>query len=190
MDIEEAIYKRRTIRRFKPEPIDIEILKKLVDFARLAPMGNNIQSIDYIIVSDPNYVSNVFPLLSWAGSLPKNERIPDIGRQPMAYIIVLVNSKIKKNADLDVGGAIENILLGAIKYGLGTCWMGSINRKRLRALFKIPSYYEIKNVISLGYPDEVSRIELYKGSFKYWKDQEGIMHIPKKKLDDIIFNIF
>jgi len=189
MDIEDAIYKRRTIRRFKNESIPLEILKKLIDFARVAPMGNNIQSLEYIIIIDPNNCNKLFPLLKWARALPENERKPEAGRRPMAYIIILINTEIKQNADLEIGGAVENILLGALNYGLGSCWMGSIDRKKIRALFKIPNNYEIKNVISVGYPDEESNIEPYNGSFKYWKDKNKAMHVPKKKLEDIIFNI-
>ena len=44
MDIEETIFKRRTIRRFTQKPIPSEILKKLIDYARIAPSGSNIQA--------------------------------------------------------------------------------------------------------------------------------------------------
>ena len=50
MNIEEAIYNRRTIRRFKQEPIQTDILKKLIDYARIAPSGMNIQALEYIII--------------------------------------------------------------------------------------------------------------------------------------------
>lgn len=190
MDIEEIIYKRRTIRRFKQKPVSIEILKKLVDFARMAPMGNNIQCLEYIIVLNDSFRERLFPMLSWAGSLPKEDRIPEVDRRPMAYIIVLVNTKIKKNADFELGSAIENILLGAVKFGLGSCWMGAIDRNKIKELFKISNEYNIRNVISLGYPDEKSVVEPFIDSFKYWKDEADVMHIPKRSLDDIILNIY
>ncbi|MCK4371450.1 MAG: nitroreductase family protein, partial [Candidatus Lokiarchaeota archaeon] len=50
MDFEEIIYKRRTIRRFKQKPLSIDLLKKLVDFARVAPIARNIQGLEFIIV--------------------------------------------------------------------------------------------------------------------------------------------
>ena len=190
MDIEEAIYKRRTIRRFKQTPISVEILKKLINYARMAPMGNNIQSLEYIIVLEENIRTKLFPLLSWAASLPEAQRVPELHRRPMAYIIVLVNNLVKKDNDSEVGGAIENILLGATNYNLGSCWMGAIDRKKIRELFKISDYYDIKYVISFGYPDEQSKVESYKDSFKYWKDKENLMHVPKKNLDDIILKIY
>lgn len=190
MDIEEVVFKRRSIRRFKQNPIPIEILKKLIDYGRVAPMGGNVQCIEYIIITDPNIRDKFFPLVSWAASLPEIERIPEVGRRPTAYIVVLMNTQIKKGGEADVGAAVENILLGAVNYGLGACWMGSINRDKIRELFKISEYYQVAYVISLGYPDEISVMERYTDSFKYWKDKAGLMHIPKRDLDDIVYKIF
>ena len=191
MDIEEAIKKRRTIRRFKQDPIPSEILKKLIDYARIAPAASNIQSLEYIIVESPTMTEKMFPLVRWASSLPKEKRTPESGRKPTAYIIVLVNTKIKQSYfDFDVGAAVENILLGAVSFGIGTCWMGSIKGKDIRVLLDIPDFYEIKHVISLGYPDETSEIEPYGDSYKYWKNPDGTMHVPKRDLDDIIYKIF
>ena len=189
MDLEKAIYQRRTIRRFKQKPIPLEILKKLVDFARVAPMGNNIQSLNYVLVSDAEMREMLFPCLAWAGSLPEGERVPEEDRRPMAYIIVLANTKIKIDPGAEVGAAVENVLLGAVKFGIGTCWMGAINRKKIRSILEIPEFYEIKYVVSLGYPDEDSVMEPFEGSMKYWKDEDGRMHVPKKSLEDVIFNI-
>ena len=191
MNLEDIIYKRRTIRRFKQDPISLDILKVLIDFARVAPMARNIQALEFIIVHDAEIREKLFPLVNWAGSLPEDQRTPEKGREPSAYIIVLVNINIKNTyVDFDVGAAAENILLGAVHFGLSSCWMGSINREKIRALFEIPDYYDIKHVISLGYPDEESVMESYKDSFKYWKDNDGRIHVPKRALDDIIFKIY
>jgi nitroreductase len=191
MDFEEIIYKRRTIRRFKQELIPLDTLKKLIDFARLAPMARNIQGLEFIIVHNPDIRKKIFPLVNWAKALPETQRTPEKGREPTAYIVVLVNSKIKSTYfDFDVGAGVENILLGAVNYGIGCCWMGSINRDKIRRLLEIPDFYVIKHVISLGYPDEESFIESYKDSYEYWKDNQGKMHVPKRSLESIIFKIF
>ncbi|MFX0018339.1 MAG: nitroreductase family protein [Promethearchaeota archaeon] len=189
MDIEDLIYRRRTIRRFKQKSIPIDILKRLVDFARMAPSGMNIQGLEYIIISNSEIRDKLFPLLRWAAYLPEDKQVPEIKRRPTAYIVVLGNTKIKRNVDIDVGAAIENILLGAIKYGIASCWMGSIDRDKIRDLFTIPNHYIIKYVISLGFPDEESIVETFNGSFKYWKEN-NTMHVPKRELTDIIFKIY
>jgi len=191
MDIEEIIYKRRTIRRFKQDPLPIETLKKLVDFARVAPMAKNVQALEFIIIQKPEMREKLFPLVNWASSLPLEERTPESGREPTAYIVVLVNTDIKRPfVDFDTGAAVENILLGAVKFGLGSCWMASIKAKKIRTLLEIPEHYDIKQVISLGVPDEESVMEPYSDSFKYWKDRDGKMHVPKRNLDDIIIKIY
>jgi nitroreductase len=191
MDFEEIVYKRRTIRRFKQDSIPLDLLKKLIDFARVAPAATNIQGLEYVIVYDPEVRKKFFPLVKWAASLPADQRTPEKGREPTAYIVVLLNTNIKKTyVDFDVGAAVENILLGAVNFGIGCCWMGSINGNKIRKLLEIPSHYDIKHVISLGYPDEESIIEPYKDSFKYWKDKEGLMHVPKRDLSDIILKVF
>lgn len=187
MDFEKVINKRRTIRRFKQELISLDTLKKLIDYARLAPSGSNIQSIRYILVNETEMCNKIFPLLRWAANLPEEKRAPEKGRRPTAYIIVLNNTEIKKNANYDIGAAVQNILLGAVNLSLGGCWMGSIERNSLRKLFSIPNKYNITHVISLGVPDEESEIEKFQGSFKYWKDENGLMHVPKLSIDDLIF---
>lgn len=188
MDLEESIYKRRTIRRFKPDPISLETLRKLVDYARVAPVARNVQALEYIIVNNAEMKEKLFPLVRWANSLPEDQRTPEKGREPTAYVLVLVNKKIKNAfVDFDVGAAVENILLGAISFGIGTCWMAAIDYKRIRDLFEIPEDYDLKQVISLGYSDEESVMEPYTDSYKYWKDSDGKMHVPKRSLDDIIF---
>ncbi|GAG62492.1 unnamed protein product, partial [marine sediment metagenome] len=95
MNLEEIIYKRRTIRRFKQDPIPLETLKKLVDYARVAPMAKNVQALDFIIVENLEVRKKLFPLVGWAGSLPQDQRTPEEGREPTAYIILLVNNNIK-----------------------------------------------------------------------------------------------
>ena len=186
MDIEEAIRKRRTIRRFKQDPIPSEILKKLIDYARIAPAGSNIQAVEYVIVESSAMREKMFPLVKWASSLPADQRTPESGREPTAYIIVIINTDIKKSYyDYDIGAAVENILLGAVSFGLGCCWMANIKGNKIRNLLEIPPNYEIKHVISLGYPDETSVMEPFEGSFKYWKEGNE-MHVPKRKLEEII----
>jgi nitroreductase len=191
MDFEEIIYKRRTIRRFKQDAIPLDLLKKLIDFARVAPVARNIQGLEFVIVQDPEFRMKLFPLVKWAASLPIDQRTPEKGREPTAYIVVLINTKIKNAyVDFDVGAAVENILLGALNFGIGSCWMGNINVNKIRELLEIPNYYDIKHVISLGYPDEASIMEPYKDSFTYWKDNKGQIHVPKRDLKDIILKIF
>lgn len=185
MDVYQAIKKRRSIRRFKQDNIPLEILERLVDCARLAPSASNLQPLEFIIVKEPEVVELVFPTLGWAGYLGEKGPPPP-GQRPSAYIVVLVNRNIRDNAAHDSGAAIENILLAATSEGIGSCWIGSIEREKLAEILSLPENYEIDSVVALGYPDEASVVEEFSGSTKYWKDEDGVMHVPKRNFGDMV----
>lgn len=181
-----TVLERRTIRKYQQIPISIEILKKLVNAARLAPSAANLQPLEYILVTSEELREKVFSTLSWAGYITPLG-IPREGEKPVAYIVVLINRNIvKEGGERDAGAAIENMILTALEEGIASCWICSINREKLREILEIPSHLDIDSVIALGYPAEKSVVEEFKGSVKYWKDEEGVLHVPKRRLEDII----
>jgi len=180
----QIILKRRSIRSFKQKKIAFALLKKLVNSARLAPSAANLQPCEYVVVNEPTLSEKVFSTLKWAGYIAPAGNPPE-GKRPTAYIIVLVDKEINKNGEKDAAAAIENMILTAAEKGIGSCWIGSIERIKLRQILKIPREYKIDSVLALGYPDEKSVIEKFKGSIKYWKDKEGVLHVPKKRMESI-----
>ena len=78
------------------------------------------------------------------------------------------------------------MLLGALEYGICGCIIGSFERNELRKILRIPEEYVLHCVISLGYAAEKSVAEDEQGSIKYYKDQDGVMHVPKRRLKDIL----
>ena len=186
MGIYEAAISRRSIRRFKDMPISREILGRCINAARLAPSASNLQPLEYIVIDDDQLLPQVFSTLkSAAYSRPAGN--PPQGKRPKAYIIILRNSDIGVSSSVyDVGAAMGNIILVALAEGIGSCPIASIDRDKLRAILDIPSGYEIPLVLALGYPDESPIVESYDGSVKYWKDQDGVLHIPKKKLEIVL----
>jgi nitroreductase len=191
MSFYNLILSRRSIRQFKPEPVSREILEKLVNAARLAPSAANIQPLEYIVVDDKELKQKLFPCLKWAAYIsPKGD--PKPGQEPAAYIVVLVKSSLKeKGYEYDAGAAAENIILAAWEQRVGSCWIISVEREKVQEILKIPGAYKIDSVIALGFPDEKPVIEEIKDSVRYWKDEEGRLHVPKRGLKDIIhFNGF
>ncbi len=186
METYEAITKRRTIRRFQQRSIRFDVLKKLLDGARLAPSAANLQPLEYIIVDDPQTLPLVFMTLKWAAYIAPAGDPPE-GFQPIAYIAILVNKNIRSSQyERDVGAAADNILLAAWEQGIGSCWMTSVERKRLREILKIPESRIIDSVIALGYKAEEPQVEELTNSVKYWKDDSGKLHVPKRLLKEIL----
>jgi len=158
MDVKEAIKKRRTIRRFKQQEIPREILESLIDAARVAPSGMNLQPLEFIVITEKNVLDSIFPLLGWAGYLGPDGPPPE-GKRPVAYVAVIYNKDIKTPTPAyDAGAAVENILLSAVSEGIGTCWIGSVKKEELAKILELPYNYGVDCVIALGYSDESSVI--------------------------------
>ncbi len=189
MSIYNTITSRRTIRKFKQTPISIDILKKFINAGRLAPSAGNLQPLEYFVVTDKSIKAKVFSTLSWAIYI-KPEGNPQKGEEPAAYIIVLVNNKIANNAyfKYDVGASVENITISALEEGIGCCWIASFNKNKLSKILKIPEDYSIDCVLALGYPLENPTFEDIEKdkTIIYRKDSEGRLHVPKRRLEDII----
>ncbi|MCL5071622.1 MAG: nitroreductase family protein [Actinobacteria bacterium] len=189
MDIYNEIISRRTIRKFKQTDIPVEILKKIVNAGRLAPSAGNLQPLEYFIAVDNALREKIFSTLSWARYI-KPEGNPQKGEKPMAYIIIIVNDKIANPAlfKYDIGASTENIIITALAEGIGCCWIASVNKNDLSEILQIPKDYSIDCVLAFGYPLENPVYEDIKkdGSIKYYKDSEGRLHVPKRKLEDIV----
>jgi len=186
MQVYKAVLKRRSIRKYKEKHIPAVLLRKMVNAARLAPSAANLQPCEYVIVNKEDMLEPVFHTLKWAGYIFP-EGTPPFGHRPMAYIVVLVNRNIAKyDQGHDTGAAIQNMLLTAYEDGLGTCWLVSVDRAKLRKLLHIPERYNINSVVSAGFPDEEPLAVPLKDSIKYWVDSRNRMHVPKRRIEDIL----
>ncbi|MFA7636463.1 MAG: nitroreductase family protein [Monoglobales bacterium] len=187
MSVYDLILKRRTIRKFENKPIEKDKIIKMINAARVAPSGMNLQPLKYIAVTTPELCEKVFALTKYAAYL--KDGAPKEGEKPMAYIVVLEDENIRKNADLDAGAAIENIILTALEDGIASCWVGSVDRGKLRAELGIEEKLAINSVVALGYPMQQSEEAEYSGDVKYYLDDEGKLHVPKRSMDEILLKI-
>ncbi|MFQ5721007.1 MAG: nitroreductase family protein [Candidatus Aminicenantales bacterium] len=191
MTLYDLILSRRSIRQFLAKPISKKILKKLVNAARLAPSAANLQPLEFVAINRKELNKAIFSCLRWAAYISP-EGNPKPGSEPTAYIVVLVNTKIRdKGFERDSGAAMENMILAAWEEGIGSCWVISIDRSRIHHLLNIPEEYKVDSILALGYPAEKPVIEEIKDSVKYWKDEQGQLHVPKRKLEEVFhFNKF
>jgi len=184
--LQSLIVKRRSIRLFKQRKVSLKIIKKAINAGRLAPSAANLQFLEYLVVTKPKLCEKAFPHTRWAGYLyPK--RMPPKGKRPTVYIFILANRNKSKQPDSrDAGAAAENIILSLLAQGIGTCWIGAIDREALRKLLKIPSKYTLDSLIACGYPAEKPKLETSSKNVKYWLDKKGRLHVPKRPLKDML----
>ncbi len=183
MSVYELILKRRTIRKFKNKPIEKELLIKMVNAARLAPSGANLQPLKFIAVTLPELCDKVFPLTKYGAYL--EDGTPKEGEKPMAYVVVLEDLAIRKEAGEEVGAAIENLILTALEDGISACWVANVNRDELRKVLNIEEKFKINSIIALGYPAQESEEVAFEGDVKYYLDENGKLRVPKRSMEEI-----
>ena len=186
--IKELILKNRSYRRFYEDKlIEINTLKELVNLARLSPSGGNIQALRYILVNTKEENDKINKYIFWAGYF-KDWDGPEEGEKPSAYIVVVRDTTLGTSMPQNEGIAVQSILLGAVEKGLGGCIIANINKKKLAEVINLDGKYEITLVLALGYPKEEVVIETINesGDVRYWRDENGTHHVPKRTLDELI----
>ena len=186
MDIKELIKSRRTIRKFKQEPIASDKLAGYIDCARVAPSAANLQPLKYITVSGCEMAEKMFPLVKFAGYLAPDYN-PKDGEHPTAYIVICADKSIRETGyDIDVGAATANIILSALADGIGTCWMAAIDREAIHKLLELPENLVISCVLAMGYPSESPKeVEMTEGNVKYYLEDDTLC-VPKRSMDEIL----
>lgn len=152
MDIREAIYKRRSVRKFQEKQVDDQIIKSLLEDAMAAPSACNKQPWEFYVI--------------------KNKEKQDLIKSKIMFsnfnspimIVVCGNNEVsltKDNNDFwiqDCSAAIENILLSAVSFGLGTCWCGlyPVEKRceRVREILDLPTNIIPLGTIHIGYPEK------------------------------------
>lgn len=188
MDVYELMKSRRTVRLFQPKPIPDETLSRMVDAARLAPSGANLQPIRYLVVTDEELKAKVFATCKWAAYI-NPERDPEPGQEPTAYVIFLIEESVANKAivNYDVGLSCENLLITGLAEGVGGCLLLNFGRKEVKEIFDLPDNLTPNIVAALGYPAEEPVYVDNSESPKYWLDEGGVLNVPKVPLDEVMF---
>ncbi len=167
-------------------------MEELIELARLGGSARNGQPWQYLSISSKEQCAQIFPHLGWAGYLT-DWKGPVEGERPSAYILCYLNKNWLKGpireAFFDLGISTQNILLAATEKGYGGCRIASFS-PQLNDIFPFPQHLELYLVIALGEPAESVVIEACKDeNIKYWRDADGIHHVPKRTLSDITLTL-
>lgn len=188
MNVYDAIMQRRTIRKFKQDKIDKSQLLKLVDCARMAAYGANLQPLKFAILDDEKKLDELFPLIKWAGYL--EDGTPKENERPAAYIAVLGDKSLKASDSYEVeaGAAVTTIMLAAEEMGLASCWLGAIKRDEIKKVLALDENLSVVYLLALGYPMQKSEPVEFNGDIKYYLDGETLK-VPKRSLKEVLVDI-
>ena len=154
----QAIKMRRSIRRYKCQPVPPDLLEKVLEAARQAPSWANTQTWRFVVVSDEAFRQRL------AQIFPMNRAAESVRQAPIAVVSC---AELGKSGCLrgqwvsdkawhlfDLGGALQNLSLAAHALGLATVHIGNFEPAPVKELLSVPAGFEVEVITALGYPDE------------------------------------
>lgn len=183
MELTDAIAARRSIRKFKSEALPDHMVTELLEAARLAPSGTNIQPWRFAIVkSEPmrQKIQDLCIPLKFLASAPvifvamadqkaletRMDRMQELARtgaftdsgldtpNPYSGRPQMDENLARSYLYLNTAIAIEHLVLRATDLGLGTCWVRMFDEAKLRSLLSVPDHFLLVALIPVGYPDQ------------------------------------
>ncbi len=145
MNTIEVLKTRRSIRRYINKPIPDEIIKDIIDCARLAPTANNKQPWLFVVIKDKKLKEKIAELTDYGKFIKQADCCIAVFCEDTKYYLE------------DGSAATENILLAAWHYGIGSCWIAGDKKsyaEEIRKILEIPQKYKLVSLISLGYPEK------------------------------------
>ena len=183
MNTFDAIEKRRSIRKFKQNPIPSKTLTELVRLGRLYSSAMNGQPIRFAIVTKDEDRNFLFENLNWAMRLhpypiEKDER-------PMAYLLLLGSENENDFFEFDAGSCAATVMLAAESQGIANCCLKITKRKEIQARFSFGEYLPYY-AIALGYAGVGSKAVESDGSLGYYLDESGNFCVPKRSVEEVL----
>jgi len=177
----------RCTRRFKK---DVEISRSnlfaLINLARQASSGKNMQPLKYIAITNSKIKDEVYKPLVWAAHLKDWNQKED--EKPSAYILILNDTRIDGFSAIDSGIAMQTIMLGATAKGYAGCMMASIDKDAYKKLFNLDDNLEPMFIIALGVRDEKIKLTDAAGNINYFRDEDDTHCVPKRRLSAVLID--
>src|SRR5215472_10885512 len=142
MDAIAALKERRSIRSYRQQQVEWEIIEDIIDCARLAPTAMNDQPWDFVVVTRKDDLEKIPPMLGH-GEFIAN-----------AAFAVLVLARDTNYAVEDCSAATENLLIAGAAYGLGSCWVAGTRQAYgpiVAKAFGAPEDRQLIAIVSFGY---------------------------------------
>lgn len=157
MDVKEAISKRRSIRKYQRKEVPLDLIRELIDAARLAPSGSNAQPCRYYTVKDKETREKL-----------KENQIFEQDFVYQALVLIVCCSDVQSYSQGIKGWSEENenrglrdlsiasafLVLRATELGLATCYVGWMKKDKIKDVLDIPRNYMVPFVIAVGYGNE------------------------------------
>jgi nitroreductase len=182
VELSDVIASRRSIRKFRDEDISADTVRLLLDAARLAPSGSNVQPARFVVAQSPAAkealgrctpykfivkAAVVFVCCADLTAMTAREgRIGELLKEgvfegvdidmndPAAVSPVMDEEAVKAYLSMNVAIAVEHIVLKAVDLGLGSCWLGRFDRRKVKMELALDENVHPVVLLPVGYPDQ------------------------------------
>jgi nitroreductase len=167
----DAIYARRSIRKFTEESVSDEQIETLLKAAMAAPSATNAQPWRFVVTRDPERLAAI------RKEMPLAKINAPLAILVCADLSIFKRPIVERFWTQDCSAATQNILLAAVGLGLGAVWCGvhpvPLIEKRIEKLLDLPVNVKVLNVIFIGHPAEEKEARSQYNSQKVYKDRYG-----------------
>jgi nitroreductase len=183
VELSDVIASRRSIRKFKEEDISADTVRLLLDAARLAPSGSNLQPARFIIAQSPaakealsrftpyKFIVKASVIFVCCADLTaittRDRRIGELLKEgafdgvdmdmndpSTAANPIIEEEAVKAYLSMNVAIAVEHIVLKAVDLGLGSCWLGRFDRDKVKEYLALDESIYPVVLLPVGHPDQ------------------------------------
>jgi nitroreductase len=155
MEFYEVIKERKSVRKYKHDPIPDDVLDRILEAGRIAPSAKNIQPWHFVVVKNPEIKEMIAEacrgqrFMAEAPVIICGCALEDIAWGRMGGYM--------SSFAVDLAIAMEHMILAAANEGLGTCWIGAFVEKDVKKILGIPDNVRVVALTPVGYPAEVPK---------------------------------
>ena len=146
MDCIDQVLNRRSIRRFKDEPVSEQVINRILEAGRRAPTATNQQPWHFVVARD--YTEKEACTFRGFNRFATEAPFVVVGLYRKSEVI------IEKLSLMDVTIALQNMVVAGWVQGVGSCWMGAFEESKLRDTLSLPADARIVGAVAFGIPDE------------------------------------
>ena len=156
MRLIDLIKNRRSIREYSTRPVEREKIISMVEAARLAPSASNGQPWRFYAVSSREKLDKILNATGFINKWTKTTPLIIVACSTGGPVSNLIGKTIKgiRYDLLDLGIAVEHIVLAATEMGLSTCWIGWFDEKKIKKTLDIPANLRVVSLLAVGYAAE------------------------------------
>ena len=160
MKLDQILNTRRSVRSFDSRPVNEKDILSIIEAARLSPSACNSQTWRFIFVTQRDIIRKICheamrPVIpnKWIEQAP----LVIVGCSQLDVIANRVGARVTgiEYYQIDLGIAMEHMVLKATELSLGTCWIGWFDETNVKDILGIPKKIKVSALLAVGYPKEI-----------------------------------